>query len=146
MAGKRGSAYLNLGEETSLKGAPTATIKAEFARRLQRAMIDKGWNQSELARRAQEHLTEGRLGRDNVSQYIRGMVLPGPANLHALAEALDVKPADLVPARAIPSAADQAPPFEAKDLGDGNVWLRVNQAVDKRVAHKIMGLLLGAEK
>jgi transcriptional regulator with XRE-family HTH domain len=142
MPGKRRSAYVNLDGPRIPDEAPTEAVKIEFARRLQRAMVKKGWNQSELARQAKIHLTEGRLERDNISHWIRGKNLPGPANLHALAEALGVSPADLLPSRGIPSAADKAPPLDMRDLGDGNVWLKVNQAVDRRTALRIMNLLM----
>lgn len=74
-------------EDSGMGG--TASIKAEFARRLQTAMVGRGWNQSELARRASECLpkpapgqTRGHaIGRDLISHYVRGAMLPGPSNL-----------------------------------------------------------------
>jgi hypothetical protein len=45
--------YYNLADDSQLpQDAPPDAVRAEFARRLQRAMIDKNWSQSELARRA----------------------------------------------------------------------------------------------
>ncbi len=120
---------------------PKDVVKIEFAKRLQRAMIRKGWNQSELARRAQPHMKGKRLERDNISTYIRGNALPDPARLNALCQSLGIAPEDLLPSRGIPSAADKAPSFDVRDLQDGNVWLRVNQAVPWDVALKIMVLL-----
>jgi transcriptional regulator with XRE-family HTH domain len=121
-------------------GIPRDQIKIDFAKRIQRAMIDKGWNQSELARRASAYLPKNTpLGRDNVSHYVRGISLPRSAQLAALAKALGLKPADLLPT--VPSAAQKAPPFDMRQLEDGNVWLRVNQAVSFDQALKIMRLL-----
>jgi transcriptional regulator with XRE-family HTH domain len=121
-------------------GIPRDQIKIDFAKRIQRAMIDKGWNQSELARRASAYLPKSSpLGRDNVSHYVRGISLPRSAQLAALAKALGLKPADLLPT--VPSAAQKAPPFDMRQLEDGNVWLRVNQAVSFDQALKIMRLL-----
>ncbi len=120
---------------------PKDVVKIEFAKRLQHAMVKKGWNQSELARRAQVHMKGKRLERDNISTYIRGNALPDPARLNALCLALSVPPAELLPSRGIPSAADKAPTFDVRGLDNGNVWLRVNQAVAWQVALDIMVIL-----
>jgi transcriptional regulator with XRE-family HTH domain len=122
-------------------------IKAEFARRLQAAMIEKGWNQSELARRANEHLPKPargqargkQIGRDSVSHYMRGRMIPLPAYLNAIAKALGVEPAALLPART-PQAASTAP-YEMKGLPDGRVYLRISRTLRQATAMKIMALL-----
>jgi transcriptional regulator with XRE-family HTH domain len=46
--------------------------KIEFGKKVQDAMLRRGWNQSELGRRAG-------LKRDNISCYVRGTTLPEPA-------------------------------------------------------------------
>lgn len=121
-------------------GVPRDQIKIDFAKRLQRAMVDKGWNQSELARRASGYLPKGEMvGRDNVSHYIRAVSLPRSAQLGALAKALGLKPADLLPT--IPTATAKAPPFDMRQLEDGNVWLRINQAVSFDQALRVMQIL-----
>ena len=61
--------------------SPRELTKQEFGRRLMALMLDKGWNQSELARAA-------KLGRDAISTYIRGISFPEPKNLVKLAQAL----------------------------------------------------------
>lgn len=121
--------------------APKDAVKAEFARRLQQSMVKKGWNQSELARRAAEYTNDGVFGRDNVSLYIRGLVLPGPVHLHALSKALSVKPDELLPTRGAPSADERVPPLDVRDAGNGQAWLRVNMAVSWAVALEVMKLL-----
>lgn len=125
-------------------GAPKDFIKAEFAKRLQKAITDKGWNQSELARRAAAFTEDGVFGRDNVSTYIRGKTLPGPIHLSALCKVLGVEPSDLVPSRGMPSVDDVNPPLDVKDLGAGRAWLRVNQPVDWTIALKVLEILRGA--
>jgi transcriptional regulator with XRE-family HTH domain len=114
----------------------------EFGRRLQKALNAKGWNQSELARRMAPLLPRTSIARDNISKYVRGKVLPQPLVLEAMATVLGVQPSDLLPARRtnIPAAN---PPLDARDLGDGNVWLRVNRAVSWDVALQVMKLLRG---
>ncbi len=126
--------------------APKDTVKIEFARRLQAAMVAKGWRQSELARRAEGYLPGGKkFGRDSISLYIRGKTLPGPVLLEALCKALDKTPEDLLPTRGMPHAGDANPPLDVKDLSDGNVWLRINQAVPWGKALEIMRILKGDE-
>src|SRR5829696_3192513 len=48
-------------------------IKADFGRRLQAALNEKGWNQSELARRVAPLLPRSSIARDNISKYVRGL-------------------------------------------------------------------------
>lgn len=139
-------AYQNTHGPTELPAnAPKDAVKIEFARRLQAAMIAKGMLQSDLARAAEIHLPKGkRFGRDSISLYIRAKSLPGPLYLRALCAALGTKPEDLLPTRGIPAAGDSAPTLDARDLGDGNTWLRINQAVPWEAAIKIMQLVKGA--
>ncbi len=122
---------------------PTDAVRMEFARRLQRAMIEKGWTQSELARRAAAHAPGRRMIRDNISKYIRGRVLPGPLHLQALCKALGMKPEELLPTRGTQAGGGPATPsLDLRDLQDGTAWLRVNQAVPMSVALEIARLLL----
>lgn len=124
--------------------APKDAVKIEFARRLQVAMIAKGLQQSDLARNAQLQLPKGkRFGRDSISLYIRAKSLPGPLHLKALSAALGMKQDDLLPTRGIPYAGEHSPSFDARDLGDGNTWLRINQGVPWPVALQVMQLIKG---
>lgn len=113
-------------------------VKMEFARRLQRAMIRMRYNQSELARRANHFAPEDRFIRDTISKYMRGKELPGPTRLEAIAKALDLSPAELLPA-----APSMQTEFELKDLGrsDGQMLLSFKQYVSYDTAMKIMQLL-----
>jgi transcriptional regulator with XRE-family HTH domain len=123
---------------------PKEAVKAEFARRLQQAFTAKGWTQSELARQAENKLPKGHeFGRYNVSTYVRGKSLPGPVHLKALCDALGLKPEDLLPSRGVRQAGSDVPALDVRDMADGNVWLRINQAVPWPTALKIMELLKG---
>lgn len=124
-------------------GAPADAIKSEFGRVLQAKLVEKNWNQSDLAREAAKHMPSKEFQRDNVSQYVRGLSLPGTVRLNAMAKALGCKPADLLPVRATENIDSKAPPLDARWLGDGNVWLRVNQAVPESIALSVLGLLRG---
>jgi transcriptional regulator with XRE-family HTH domain len=112
--------------------------KVEFSRRLQRMLMDKGWNQSELARRVQPFLPENvRIGRDMISNYIRGLHIPRPEQLEGLAKALGVEPTDLVPPYGI--ARDRpAPLYSMVSSGPGTVWLKINQEVSTDTAMEIV--------
>ena len=76
--------------------------RTEFGRRLQKALNDKGWTQSELARRIASKLPTFRIGRDNVSKWVRGKVLPLPPALEAICKVLEMETRDLLPERATP--------------------------------------------
>jgi transcriptional regulator with XRE-family HTH domain len=110
----------------------------DFAKRLQDRLNDKGWTQSELARRMAPLLKESRIGRDNISKYVRGKVLPLPPALEAMAKVLGVESKDLLPTRATQGASVELSPLDVRDIGAGRVWLQVNQAVDWDVALDVM--------
>jgi transcriptional regulator with XRE-family HTH domain len=118
----------------------------DFAKRLQDCLNDKGWTQSELARRMAPLLKESRIGRDNISKYVRGKVLPLPAALEAMAKVLGVESKDLLPTRVTQGAADELSPLDVRDIGAGRVWLQVNQAVDWDVALDVMKRLREGSK
>jgi transcriptional regulator with XRE-family HTH domain len=128
-------------EQQSISGAPPAAIRNEFARRLQNALNDKGWTQSELARRVAPLMKESRVGRDNISKYVRGKVLPLPPMLEAMAKVLGVESRDLLPTRGTQTVSDENAPFDMRALEDGRVWLRINQAFDMSIALEIMALV-----
>lgn len=123
------------------ENAPVEAIRREFAKRLQAALDDLGWTQSELARAAASHMGNRRFGRDNVSNYIRGKSLPGVPHLNALAKALHKKPSDLLPARYLSLAESKVPSLDVRDTGEGMAWLRVNRAVEWTKALEITRLL-----
>jgi transcriptional regulator with XRE-family HTH domain len=123
--------------------------KRIFARKLWDALTEKGWNQSELARRATLFMPiDERTGkpkeftRDQVSKYVRGKTLPYTESLHALCKALDMEAKDLLPSGGSPVANGQKS-IEITEMGDDMVWLRVNQPVPWPVAIKVMQLVKG---
>lgn len=124
---------------------------AEFGTRLQTRIVELGWNQSELSRRATEYLpkpAKGQiqghtLGRDRISSYIRGKYLPRPEGLEAIAKALKCKPADLLPPEKVPSVTEHGDSFiqDFKMLPDGRYSVHLNRVVSQRTALAIMTLL-----
>src|SRR3546814_7487960 len=92
-------------------------------------MIMNSWNQSDLARQASVFLSEKagkrkNMGRDSVSHYVRGINLPTPAHLWALAKALGCEPYDLVPSMGMPSVDDKRQPaMRVANLESGRAHL-----------------------
>lgn len=133
-------------EENPLHGleGTNKAVKLEFGRRLKGAMIEKGWNQSDLARAAEKYLSDKKtLGRYSISCYVGGKVLPRPDTLVAIARALGKEPMDLLPTKGAPSfiPAGFEQGLDLKDVGNGKVLLRVNQATDWMTALEVMKLL-----
>jgi transcriptional regulator with XRE-family HTH domain len=115
---------------------PKHLTKEEFARRVYRLMVQRGWTQSDLARHAG-------LPRDAISVYVRAKSLPTPVNLAKLAACFGMKAEELLP-NIVESAIDNdQPAFEmrASTAAPGKVWLRVNRLVSMSTAVKIAELL-----
>jgi transcriptional regulator with XRE-family HTH domain len=127
--------------------APKPVALAEFANRLQKHMVTKGWNQSELARRASEAMPGGKkIGRDSISQYMNAVSFPNPERLYALSQALGVEKSALIPTKGVRSAAsDIAPAMDMRQISDTEVFLRLNKRLPRSVALKIMMLVDEAE-
>ncbi|MCJ7997485.1 helix-turn-helix transcriptional regulator [Rhizobium cremeum] len=110
-------------------------IKDEFARRVYKLMLNKGMNQSELARASG-------LERNRISAYVRGVALPTGLFLTKLASALGVKPTDLLPDSRLD---EEKPTYSVLRSADGkdmrlttDVWLPVdigNQVVQLLTKH-----------
>lgn len=108
--------------------------KKEFGQRLEAIMLDKGWNQSELARRAG-------IGRDNISGYVNGRFFPHPKHLLKLKDALgrDYDKLGLTGEDALPPPIED-PKFKMEQIED-KVHLRLNQILDLETALKIIAHL-----
>jgi transcriptional regulator with XRE-family HTH domain len=111
--------------------------RKEFGKRLYTLMLGKGWTQSELARQAD-------VLRDSVSNYVRGLDLPGPQNLKKLAKALDTTAEDLLPnvsEAAIDMETDPALEIKASQDDPSRSWVRLNREVSTSTVLKIMQAL-----
>lgn len=99
-------------------------------------MFSKGWNQSELARRAE-------LRRDAVSTYIRGAVYPTPTSLHKLAKALGVDPEALLPNYVEQAVGESHPSIEFKvsPARPSEAWLKIDRRVSLKTALTVTQLL-----
>lgn len=116
--------------------APRHLAKQEFGRRLHRMLLERGWRQSDLARRAG-------IQRDSVSVYVRGRSFPTPLNLSKMAKALGVKPEDILPNQLETASAEDEPDFELKvSPGDATrAWVRLNRLMSLATAVQITSLV-----
>lgn len=70
------------------------------------------------------------IGRDSISGYTRGRVLPDAGRLKKICEFLDMKPEDLVPHYGFnQKQVDLMPSFSFQASAEGDGWLRVNKIV-----------------
>ena len=110
--------------------------RAEFGKRLYSLMLKKGWNQSEMARRVG-------IGRDSISQYVRGRSIPSPANLDKLAGILGIEKDVLFPNYDAQTNAIEAATLEIKSIDSDaeHMWLRVNMKVPSEKALEVLKIL-----
>lgn len=116
---------------------PRSVTKAEFGRRLHQMIVERGWTQSELARRAG-------VGRDQISTYVRGRSFPEPTSLQKLSKALSVPTEQILPNAAIDGIErDPAPAIQIQQssANPDQVWVQVNQLVTSDQALRIMQIL-----
>lgn len=128
--------HLPPGRATKSALVPKHLAKDEFARRLYKLMLDKGWRQADLARQAG-------LPRNAISVYLRGASLPNPDSTKALAKAFDMDPAILLP-NYTESAIERDNPeieFRVSPADPKKAWLRINRLVSTSTAIKIMALI-----
>jgi len=112
--------------------------KQEFAKRLYKMLVARDMTQSELARKAE-------IGRDSISQYVRGMNVPQPKNLRKIADALKVEPEELFPNYEAASVEDELPEQNFKGVtGDpDHMWVRLNIKLPKAKALEVMRIING---
>ena len=117
----------------------------DFARRLQNALNNKGWTQAELARRMAPLMKESRIGRDNISKYLRAKVLPLPNALEAMAKVLGSS-RELLPGRGTQAVHEELAPRAMRYVGGGRVWVQINQTMTESTALKLFQLLREEEE
>lgn len=121
---------------------PDALSKQEFGRRLQKALNDRSWSQSDLARQVEE-VTGRPMGRDAVSTYINGRSFPTPASLNRLCLALGMTREELFPNALMNAMQDEHPAFEMRAAAGqpGRAWVKVNRMMSFETAADIARLL-----
>jgi transcriptional regulator with XRE-family HTH domain len=85
------------------------------------------------------------MGRDSISQYVRGRSVPSPKNLTKLADALNVEVDVLFPNYDAQANAAEQPTFEMKSIESDaeNFWLRINMKVPAEKALAVLQILKG---
>lgn len=133
---KSSRTHLPPGKASKSPLIPKHLAKDEFARRLYKLMLDKGWRQADLARAAD-------LPRNAISVYLRGASLPNPDSTKALAKAFGMDPAVLLP-NYTESAIERDNPeldFRVSPGDPKKAWLRINRLVSTSTAIKILALI-----
>ena len=99
-------------------------------------MADKGVKQIDIA-----NATD--IGRDSISGYARGRVLPVGQRLKEICDYLGTTPEKLVPHYGVDqNTADLMPAFEVKQADtQGMAWVRINQSISLDQVVKIMEIL-----
>ncbi len=124
----------------TLPESPTATpkhlSKQEFGRLLYRKMLERGWSQSDLARKSG-------IAKDSISNYIRGKALPFSLNLQKLADVFGESPADLLPNSLEAAIDEDVPSLEMRvSVSAPNMaWLRVNRLVSLGTAARVVEMI-----
>lgn len=114
----------------------TPSRNVEFGQRLQSLLLERNWNQAELARAAG-------LGRDSISTYVRGSVFPDPKNLKKLADAFGLTPQQLLPSSMGQLLDAEVPALEIRQSASdpSKVHLRINRTVTIEQAAQIFSIL-----
>lgn len=121
-------------------GYPPDHVRLAIGSRIQAKLTEKGWKQSELARRAD-------IGRDSVSLYIRGKNTPTAGSLSKIAAAFGCSISDLAPelraatSERIKAAGQQEREFELLSVGDGKARLRIDKIIPQSLAFKILSMI-----
>jgi transcriptional regulator with XRE-family HTH domain len=88
------------------------------------------------------------IGRDRISQYVKGRQFPEPRTFKKICEVLGKRAEDLAPAMVGSTIERENPSFEIKMVGDriDAVLLRINKIVPLALATKIGEMIDAAEK
>lgn len=147
-AAKSGSANPKVSSiirRTSEHGSSTSVLpktarNQEFGKRLREIMEKKKVQQYEVADALQ-------IGRDSMSGYARGRIMPLRGRLEEIAKYLKVDPTELVPHFGMDISNNElAPHFDLKIGEDGTAWLAINQRLPADIALEIAALVRKAAK
>lgn len=118
----------------------------QFGKKVDRLMLGKGWSGADLAREMERHAPKGvKIGRHIPTAYIRGENEPTERNLKLIAQALGVKPSDLLPP--LPGEGGDVPQFaQATTTMDGKTRIVVDAEVDPETGLKILQLIRGSQQ
>jgi transcriptional regulator with XRE-family HTH domain len=140
-------------DQTDLRKNRLQAASADFARRLHAAMLAKGWNQADLARAAWNGETrkdsrgyEQPIGKDRISVYLKGRVLPDAQNLKRLADALGTGVEELAPVSGGVAPVDfDNPDFVFSPASGGKILVVLKYVMPAEAAAQIMALIARLE-
>jgi transcriptional regulator with XRE-family HTH domain len=137
--------------------ASTAERRRAFADQFRVELERTGWSLTETARRASQHLPDGRtLSYAHLWHYLHGRAVPRAANLEALAHAFGTDPrhlhSDYEPEPPVVAATvarerarETAPTADGlvrlQDCGDGTALLVIKERIPWRTAVEVLSLL-----
>lgn len=126
----------NVGAASDEVVPPKMAIRLESGRRFRQAMRDKGVRQIDVA-------NDTNIGRDSISGYTRGRVMPDGDRLKEICDYLGTSPEKLVPHYGVDEkTADLMPALEIKQADtEGMAWVRINQVLTLDQVSRIMAIL-----
>jgi hypothetical protein len=139
----------------SLPAPLVSDEREEFGKRLYQALIDADMSQSDLARAVFNETKEDPrtgyeivVGRDRISQYVKGRQFPEPRAFKKICDVLKKRPEELAPKMVGSTIERESPSFEIRMVGDriDAVLLRINKIVPLALATKIGEMIDAAEK
>jgi transcriptional regulator with XRE-family HTH domain len=112
-------------------------VKQELARALNAALLERDWNQSDLARKSG-------LPRELISAYCTRKSMPTPLSLNKIVKALGFKTVEeFLPEISAVVADDENPALDIRQIAGqpDKVWLRINQMVSFSTVTQIVAIL-----
>lgn len=127
-------------------------VHENFARRLNKLMLERGMSQSDLARKVWGEIEvtdkHGRTAnaaknRDRISVYLKGAGFPDPKNLAKIAKALGTTSEELAPEIAGAAIEREAPELSMVAIAGQHdkVLLRVNKLLPLEIAVQVINLI-----
>ena len=106
--------------------------KERLSGNIRRLLLQRGWNQSELARHSG-------VGTDNISRYLKGKYVPNAKHLGKIADALGVMASDLYVEQE--ESDDYAVEFRVLRDDPNHALIRLNQVMPTDIAMQIVTLV-----
>lgn len=131
-------------EGTPAENDPQA---AAFAKILNKLLLERGWRQMDLVRKAQPFVPEGvKFERYLVSAWARGRHLPSPVSLDILCKVFNIPMSELMPKNAAVVVGAKKQDLQMFFTKDGHARVCIDVEVPTETAIKVMSLINDALK